>query len=60
VSDRPTVTEVIAEALRAAPEQGDWPFHDHCDGVAAFVRQALKDNGYLIFHHVDESEVDAW
>jgi hypothetical protein len=39
------IEDIIAEALMAALEQGDWPWEDHCRGVAAFVYRAMLRAG---------------
>jgi hypothetical protein len=49
----PTAEKVIARYLAQAPEQGDWEWEDHCEGVASGVLGALKAAGYGLIQLVD-------
>ena len=43
----PDAQQVIRNALINAPEQGDWPWEDHCDGVASSITEHLIRAGHL-------------
>lgn len=39
---------IVARYLLNAPEQGDWPWEDHCDGMAGGIVEALRAAGALV------------
>lgn len=49
------VKKIITEYLIHAPEQSDWPWEDHCDGLAGGILTQLKLNGYEL--HKDYASV---
>jgi hypothetical protein len=48
---------IMATALAVAPEQGDWPWDEHCEGVALSVLEVLHRCGYHV--HKDATGVAA-
>jgi hypothetical protein len=43
-----TVQDVVRDYLIHQPEQGGWPWEDHCDGVASGILSALYQSGYRV------------
>lgn len=41
------VIRIVYEYLRVAPEQGDWPYEDHLEGLASGIVEALRSAGHL-------------
>ena len=50
------IIDVIAKALIEQPDQGDWPWEDHCLGVAGQVARALQAGGCVL---VKQTDIDA-
>lgn len=46
--ERDAPEAVIAAYLMAAPEQGDWGWAAHCDGMAGGLIDALDAHGYSV------------
>lgn len=42
----PIHLQIVTAYLEHMPEQGDWPWHDHCEGLAGGVLNALHNNGF--------------
>ena len=43
-----TPLAIGAAYLAHCPEQGDWPWGDHCEGVAGGILAGITDNGWRI------------
>jgi hypothetical protein len=44
----PAVVRVITDYLVNQPEQGDWPWRDHCEGLSGGILSALTSAGYSV------------
>lgn len=44
----PRVVRIIADYLAHAPEQSDWPWEDHCEGLAGGILAALFAKDFII------------
>lgn len=44
----PRVVRIIRDYLVTAPEQGDWPWEDHCEGLASGILAALFAKDFII------------
>jgi hypothetical protein len=49
---------IAAAYLAHAPEQGDWPWEDHCEGVASGIFYALHDAGWRLVKISDEWTIE--
>src|SRR5262245_58530045 len=52
IAPRPTchtsAEAVVTNYLMHAPEQGDWPWEEHCNGLASGVLAALDAHGFRV------------
>lgn len=50
---------IIRDYLVDAPEQGDWAWEDHCDGLAGGILVALKSHGLEVWPAGDRTKLEA-
>ncbi len=43
-----TAVQVVTEYLIHQPEQGEWEWEDHCEGIAGGILAALEAHGYVL------------